>query len=86
MGKFLKFMKFTFLENPLIRGTFTHAPPYSKFAPNLLSPCPRQKEITHSPWQHSFENPFPTTEERGEESYDLLYQNSVRKYEDDLEH
>ena len=25
-------------------------------------------------------------DERGEENYDLLYQNSVRKYEDDLEH
>ena len=33
-----------------------------------------------------FENLFPPTAERGGENYDLLYQNSIRKYEDDLEH
>ena len=29
---------------------------------------------------------FPPTAERGGGKYDLLYQNSVRKYEDDLKH
>ena len=58
----------------------------SKLAPNFLSSHPRQKEITHSPRQHSFKNLFPPTAERGGGNYDLLYQNSVRKYEDDLEH
>ena len=29
---------------------------------------------------------FLTTSERGEGDYDWLYQNSVRKYEGDLEH
>ena len=29
---------------------------------------------------------FPPTAEKGGRNYDLLYQNSVRKYEDDLEH
>ena len=33
-----------------------------------------------------FENLFPQTAERGGENYDLLYQSSIRKYEDDLEH
>ena len=33
-----------------------------------------------------FENLLPTTAERGGENYDLLCQNSIRKYEDDLEH
>ena len=33
-----------------------------------------------------FENLFPPTAERGGESFVLLYQNSVRKFEDDLEH
>ena len=33
-----------------------------------------------------FENLFPPAAERGGETYDLLYQNSIRKYEDDLEH
>ena len=46
----------------------------------------RQKEITHSPRKHSFENLFPPTVKRGGGNYDLLYQNSVRKNEHDLEH
>ena len=46
--------------------------------------------FTHSPVPLSklqaefFENQFPPTAERGGENYDLLYQNSIRKYEDDL--
>ena len=48
--------------------------------------------FTHSFVPHSklqaefFENLFPQTAERGGENYDLLYQSSIRKYEDDLEH
>ena len=48
--------------------------------------------LTHDPVPHSkllaefFENLFPPTSERDGENYDLLYQNSLRKYEDDLEH
>ena len=42
-------MDFTFLENALIRGTFTRAPPHSKLAPKFLSSRARQKEITHYP-------------------------------------
>ena len=79
-------MEFTFLESALIGDIFTHAPPHPHVAPNFLSSRPRQKEITHSPRQHSFENLFPPTAERGGGNYDLLYQNSVRKYQDDLEH
>ena len=85
MGKIFKFMEFTFLENALIQGIFTHAPPRSKLAPKFVSSRPRQKEITHSPRQYSFENLLPPTAERAGGNY-LLYQNSVRKYEDDLEH
>ena len=79
-------MEFTFLENALPRGIFTHAPPHSEVAPKFLSSLPRQKETTHSPRQYSFENLFPRTAEKGGGNYDLFYQNSVRKYEDDLEH
>ena len=86
VGKIFKLMEFTFLENALIRDIFTHAPPQSKLAPKFLSSRPRQKEITHFPRQHLFENLFPPTAERGEENYDFLYQNPVRKYEDDLKH
>ena len=63
-----------------------HAPPHSKFVRKFLSSRPRQKEIANSPKQHSFENLFPSTAERGRGNYDFLYQDSVRKYEDDLEH
>ena len=43
--------------------------------------------IPHSNLQAEFfENLFPPSAETGGESYDLLSQNSVRKYEDDLEH
>ena len=46
--------------------------------------------FTHVPVPHSklhaefFENLFPPAAERGRENYDLLYQNSIRKYEDDF--
>ena len=78
-------MEFTFLENALFQSNFTHAPTHSKLVPKIFSSCHRQKEITHSPKQHSLENLFPPTADRGGENYDLLYQNSIRKYEDDSE-
>ena len=62
-------MVFTFLENALNLGIFTHA---------LVSQSNTQAEF--------FENLFPPTAERGGENYNLLYQNSIRNYEDDLEH
>ena len=61
-------------------------PPHSKLFPKFLSSHPRQREITHSPRQHFFENLFPPTTGRGRVNQDLLYQNLIRKYEDDLEH
>ena len=79
-------MEFTFRKNALIRGIFTHTPLIQDAPPKFLSSRPRQKEITHSPRQHSFENLVSPTAEQDGGKYDLLYQNSVRKYEDDLEH
>ena len=84
-GKIFKFMKFTFLTNALIHGIFTHALSHTKLAPMFLSSCPRPKEITQSSRQHSFKNLFLPTAERGAGNYDLVYQTSVRKYNDDLE-
>ena len=78
-------MKLAFLENAFIRGNYTHAYPHSKIAPKFFLLRPRQKGITHSSRQHSFENLFPPTAERGGRNYDLLYQNSIKQYEDDLE-
>ena len=74
------------LENALIRSIFTHASLHSKLAPKFLSLRPRHGEIIHSPRQHYFKNLFPLTAERSGGNYDLLYENSVKKYEDDLEH
>ena len=69
VGKFFRFILFTFLENVLNLGIFTHAlVPHSKLEAEF------------------FENLFPSTADRGGENYDLLYQNSIRKYENDLEH
>ena len=79
-------MEFSFLEKALIQDISTHFTPQRKLAPKFLSSRPRQKEITHSPRQYSFENLFPPTEERDLGNYHLLYQNSVRKNEDVLEH
>ena len=39
---------------------------------------------TQNSWQHVLKICFPQ-DERGGENYDLLYKNSNRKYEDDLE-
>ena len=50
------------------------------FLENALNLC----IFTPTPVPHS-KNGFPQ-DERVEENYDLLYQNSIRKYEDDLEY
>ena len=78
-------MGFKFPENALIRGIFTYTPPPLKTLSNFLLSLPRQKEITHSLRQHFFGNLFPSAAEKSGEKYDFLYQNSVKKYEDDLE-
>ena len=86
VGKFSKFMVKVHIPRKFIdRGIFIHAPSHSKLTPKFLLSRPRQKEITHSPRQHSFENLFPPTVEMGGGNYDLLYNNSVRKDEDDLD-
>ena len=57
------------------------------FLENALSLC----IFTNAPVPHSklqaefFENQF-LPDESGGENYGLLYQNSIRKYKDDLEH
>ena len=57
--KNFKFTVFTFLENALNAGIFTHAPHHSKLASRFLSSHPRQTEITHSRRHHFFKNLFP---------------------------
>ena len=72
-------MMFTFLENALNLGVFTHVP----LLPTQNSP---QREIAHFPRQLFFEKQFSPTAEKCGANYDLIYQNSIRKYEDDLKH
>ena len=84
LGGIFKFVEFTFIENALIRDIFAHAPHHSNFAAKFLSSLPRQKETTHSPKKHSFENlslPNSKMGWRKLETWvdDLLYHNSVRK-------
>ena len=66
--KIFKFIELAFLENALIWGIFTRANPHPKLAPKFLSSQPRQKEITHSPRQRSFENLFPQHQKGVEET------------------
>ena len=73
-----KTFKSTVLENALIRGIFTYAPPHSKLTPKFLP-----SSFTQSAFFRK--SVFPTAE-MGRGNYDLLYQNPVKKYEDDLEH
>ena len=61
-------------------------PPPPPLTCTFLSSRPMLKEITYSPRQYSFENLFPPAAERGGGIYYFLYQNSIRKYEDDLGH
>ena len=42
--------------------------------------------FTHAPFPHSKFEVEETQDERGGGNYNLLYQNSIRKYEYDLEH
>ena len=44
VGKMFKFIEFKFLENVLIQGIFTHAPPHSKIAP------PPLQVLVITPW------------------------------------
>ena len=82
-----QFMVFTFLENLLNLPPHPRPPPpQSKLYPKFLSSHPRQREITHSLRQYFFKNLFPPTAERSVGNYDLLFRNSIRKYEDDLKH
>ena len=63
----------TFLENTSNLGIFTYQQP--------------DRGKLFIPLGSVFlENLLPPTAERGGKNYDLLYQNSIRKYEDDLEH
>ena len=54
--------------------------PHSKLCLKFLSAHNRQRKTTYAPGSIFFENQFPPTAERGE-NYDLLYQNSLRKYD-----
>ena len=76
VGKISKFLVFTFLENALNPGISTHVPlPNSKLSPQKF---PQAALFS--------ENLFPSIAERRAGNYDLFYQNSIRKYEDELKH
>ena len=78
---------FLLLEDALNLAIFTHAHLPSQNSPqSSYYQTPTQRESTDLPRQGVFENLFPPTTERGEGNYGFLHQNSIRKYEHDLEH
>ena len=60
----------------------------STFPENALNLCIfTDAAVPHSKLRvELFKNLFPPRQKRGGENYDLLYQNLIKKYEDDLEH
>ena len=65
---------------------FQSCPPSPLKTPKVLS-IRSQAEGNYSFPQAAFlHKSFPPTAEMGEENYGLLYQNSIRKYKDDLEY
>ena len=87
VGQFFKFMVLTFLENALNLGIFTHVPPNQNSTPSSCHHTLGRRKLLIPPGSiFFFENLFPPTPERGRGNYDLLYQNPIRKYEDDLGH
>ena len=63
-------------KNFQIHGVHTHAPPQSKIAPSSSYHALGRRKLLFLPGR----NLLPPTDERGEENYDLLHQNSIRKY------
>ena len=79
MGKSFKFMVFTFLENALNLGIFTHVP-------SLLTQCSPLSSYHHILVRRKLLILNYSLLNWGGGNYDLLYQNSIRKYESGLEH
>ena len=67
------------------RHFYSCLPNHSKLSPKFLLSHPRQIEVTF-PKQNFFEDRFHLAAERGGGNYDLLYHNSISKFEDDSEH
>ena len=85
-------MVFTFLENALNLSIFTHAPlPTQNFPPNSYHHTLGRRKLLISPgsifWKIYFRQQQKTVAtERSAGNHDLLYQNLIKKYVDDLEH
>ena len=86
VGRIFKFMVLTFLENALDLGIFTMSLLTLSSPPSSCQHTIARRKllIPHPPGQLFFENMFPPTGEKGGGNYDLLYQDSIKKYEDDL--
>ena len=79
-------MMFTFLENAVNLGIFIHV--FLTTQNSHPSSCYHTLDRLklHSPKQNFFEDRFHLAAERGGGNYDLLYHNSISKFEDDSEH
>ena len=65
---------------------FYSCPSPLKTCPQVFVITPHAEENYSTHRQHSFKNLLSPTKGKGIGNYDLLYQNPVRKNEDDLEH
>ena len=87
MGKIFKFLVLTLLENALNRDIFTQAPlPTQNSLPSFCHHTLGRGKSLIPPGTIFFENLFPPAVERSGGNYNLLYQNSIKKYSVDLEH
>ena len=86
--KNFKFTVITFPENALNLGVLTNASPLPNQNSPLVFIISSQAEQNYLYLQTAFfrESVSPQQQKRGGGNYDLLQQNSIRKYEDDLEH
>ena len=76
-----------YLSRMLVEFPNLYIPPcVGEFFQFLVFTFLENAPVLHSKLQAGFfENLFPPRQ-KGDENYDLLYQNSIRKHEDDLEH
>ena len=77
MGKFFKFMEFTLLENALIRGIFTQAPPHSKLTPKFCYQALGKRKLLIPPGSIASKICFPQQQEGVKETMSCFIKREV---------
>ena len=79
-------MEFTFLENAIFNAFLLMLFPTQNSPPSSCHHALGRRKILIPPGSILLTICFPQQQKRMKGNYDLLYPNSVRKYEDDLDH